>query len=127
MYRFNGGVSNIQSDVKTVVGNTNALKDGIVKGMQSGFVSAKSYTFDSSPGKVQDFLIASISEVDPNKTIVLSDTVTEEQRETSGHSMVYTYPIVKNDGIYLRAIGIKYDNVFSIYISNIQWQILELY
>lgn len=127
MYRFNGGVSNIQSDVKTVVGNTNALKNGIVKGMQSGFVDAKSYTFDSSPGKVQDFLIANISEVDPNKTIVLSNTVTEELQGTSGKSMVYTYPIVKNDGIYLRAIGKKYENVFSVYIPNIQWQILEFY
>lgn len=127
MHRFNGGVSNIQSDVKTVVGNTNALKDGIVKGMQSGFVDAKSYTFDSSPGKVQDFLIASINEVDPNKTVVLSDTVTEEQRVSSGHSMIYTYPVVKNDGIYLRARGISYSYSFSIYISNIQWQILELY
>ena len=99
-----------------------------MKSYQEGIVFEKSISVRVNFGESKDYLIASISHVDANKTVVVS-SVTREYTEHTGQGYSYEYPIVKDDGIYLRVIaGGSGGSVSSEQvIYALSWKIIEFY
>lgn len=112
MYRFNGGVSNIQSDVKTVVGNTNTLKNGVVKSIQSGKI--EDYVLNKNGGTIS----IPLNSINPNKALPLFDFFQIDENDTRFLSLSLTN----------NALIFKYDAFYSGSRSvTFSWRIIEFY
>ena len=101
---------------------------GCVKSHQEGVVLQKSIQTRVNFGETKDYLIATISTVDSGKTIVASPVVVERE-VNSGQGYSYEYPVVKDNGIYLRvSAGGSGGSISSEkVIYALSWKVIEFY
>lgn len=106
--------------------DTTAIKaKGVVKSVQEGVYSGGGLIpINRVAHGVTDVLLAPISTIDASKAILCSPV-----KDSSDNSHRTTqYPIVKNDGVYLRHINNEADSgTYSLVIDSFYWKVVEIY
>lgn len=120
-----GGINTLIDNLEQVQEDATVIKNkGVVKSIQEGVHNGGMVTVNRVANSVTDVLLAPISAVDSSKAVICSPV-----REISGGSYRTTiFPVVKNDGIYLRHINAAGDTgTYSEEFDSFYWKVIEFY
>ena len=117
-----GGVNNIQG---TLDASNLISADSVVKSVQSGVIAQKDLIVPLQAGVDKDIKIISISPVNASKCFITSNII--EDVISGDNNVYYTFPFVKNDGLYLRCYSEYYSVTENIGLPRMYWSLIEFY
>lgn len=99
----------------------------VVKSKQEGMIFEMSIPFNVT-NETKDFLITNIGNVNSKKCILNSVFREGNRTNSSGRAMRWSYPIIKDDGLYLRISSLEDMNFSgSMDINGLYWSVIEFY
>lgn len=103
------------------------LNKGCIKSKQEGMIFEMSIPYNIT-NETKDFLITNIGTVNSQKCILNSVFREGSRTNSSGRVMRWSYPIIKDDGIYLRISSLEDMNFSgSMDIDGLYWSVIEFY
>lgn len=113
-YNWGGGINTL-------------LSKGCIKSKQEGMIFEMSIPYNIT-NETKDFLITNIGNVNSQKCILNSVFKEGSRMNSSGRVMRWSYPIIKDDGIYLRISSLENMNFSgSMDIDGLYWSVIEFY
>ena len=118
---YNGG------GINTLLKNALLNAGSVVKSKQEGMIFEMSIPYNVT-NETKDFLITNIGNVNSQKCILNSVFREGNRTNSSGRVMRWSYPIIKDDGLYLRISSLEDMNFSgSMDINGLYWSVIEFY